>query len=188
MKRFIEFITWIWEKILHSIHTAWWLIEIFGWKTIVASALLSILLAVEAVWEQLPRSLIILIGLGAFASILFIINTVFQIRDRLLRSKSSTEKPILAGGERAVTEPVDDIVGGTFDIDTTTWKTKVTFDRPFLRKPKVIVWRDDGRHREEPSVDDITPDYFWVSMKSSTLQGQWNWRAQGKLSPARRGN
>jgi hypothetical protein len=68
---------------------------------------------------------------------------------------------------------------GILTVDTMTWRTRVPFRPPFAGVPTVSLWRDDGRARAEPSIDEVTVDFFTVSIASSTEAGQWAWRARG---------
>jgi hypothetical protein len=68
---------------------------------------------------------------------------------------------------------------GILTVDTMTWRTRVPFRPPFAGVPTVSLWRDDGRARAEPSIDEVTVDFFTVSIASSTEAGQWAWRTRG---------
>ena len=77
---------WIWKQ-LKNLELLAWLGELFGWQKVTISSVLAIALATKASWENLPTSLIILIGSGAFAVVLIVLDAALRIYTRQSRSK-----------------------------------------------------------------------------------------------------
>jgi hypothetical protein len=175
MKRLGESIKWIWEKI-HSVHTAWWLAEIFGWQKVIVSAVVAILLTTKGILDKLPVSLIVAMGLGGFAAVLIVINGVLEL---LGRWKSLNNERTLTEDKSAAINSVEGMQEGGFEI--TQWGRTVPFEIPFLEIPEVTVWPTDGRLSPQPIVQ-TEKDYFTVEISRSEQLGAWTFRARGKLS------
>ena len=184
----------LWRQ-LERLHLLSWLSELLGWQKVLISSLAAIFLAVKAVSEQLPTSVIILVAFGEFAAVLIVLDVTLRLRARLSRSKSvpkerltppATDAEEVIPASEEMLNQREEMLEGTLTLDTITWKTRVPFEHPFLRKPKVSLWRADGQAVGEPSIDEVTPDYFTVSMNNSDLRGQWTWRARGVVSRVNR--
>jgi pimeloyl-ACP methyl ester carboxylesterase len=73
-----------------------------------------------------------------------------------------------------------DVVEGRLKLDTQSWKGTVLLP-PFTTAPEITLVRPDGRAREDPTIEAVTPDKFEVSIRSSDQAGEWIWRARGTL-------
>lgn len=52
---------------------------------------------------------------------------------------------------------------------------------PFSDAPTVTLMRKDHPDSRAPEIVEITPDKFTVRINNSDLNGEWIWRARGKL-------
>jgi hypothetical protein len=113
-------------------------------------------------------------ALGAFAAVLIVL-AIAMLSSAPISQPQSVSKAEMSS-------PVGDgegILEGTLSLDTLTWRTRVPFQYPFLHKPTVFIWREEGGSNVDPDFEEITEDYFTVTAHNSEVTGNWRWRARG---------
>jgi hypothetical protein len=97
--------------------------------------------------------------------------------DKMLERILDATRKASGSARRTEDGPVD-VVEGTLEVDTLTWRTTVLLP-PFSGRPEITVIRKGGVS-EDPVIE-VTPDSFILRIHSSNQAGQWIWRARGTL-------